>query len=222
MKTDLIEIHDILFEKFGPQHWWPAETPFEVVVGAILTQSTAWKNVEKAIANLKKEGSLSPEGLRRIEEKKLSRLIRPAGYYNAKTRKLKEFIKHLYKNHGGDLEPMLNTPPAGLRRELLSIWGIGPETADSIILYAAEKPVFVVDAYTKRIFSRLCYVDGKIGYEGLKEFSEKNLPRDVKVYNEFHALLVRLGKDYCRKTKPLCNECPLEKRCKKTKTSKKK
>jgi len=224
MKTDLLEIHGILLERFGPQHWWPGETPFEVTVGAILTQSTSWKNVEKAIANLKKEGFLNPEGLNHINPDDLSTLIRPAGYYNAKTRKLKEFIKHLYENHDGDLGKMLAADAKDLRCELLSIWGIGPETADSIILYAAGKPQFVVDAYTKRIFSRLGYVNSETGYDSLKEFSEKNLPRNVKVYNEFHALLVRLGKNHCRKTKPLCTECPLKKRCKKkkTKTSRKK
>jgi endonuclease-3 related protein len=213
MSVDLIGIHDILLDRFGPQHWWPGETPFEVAVGAILTQSTSWKNVEKAIGNLKKAGLLTPGELHKIECNELAVHIRPAGYYNAKARKLKEFINHVYVNHRGELSGMLESNGKDLRKELLSIWGIGPETADSIVLYAAGKPEFVVDAYTRRIFSRLGYVDGGIDYDGLKEFSEKNLPRDVSVYNEFHALLVRLGKDFCRKTTPLCPQCPLEKRC---------
>lgn len=215
MNTNLLDIHDALLEKFGPQDWWPGDTPFEVVIGAILTQSTSWTNVEKAICNLKKKGLLCPYGLHRIDALELALHIKSAGYYNAKARKLKEFIKHLYANHEGDLDRMFGQDGKSLRIELLSVWGIGPETADSIVLYAAEKPEFVVDAYTKRIFSRLGYVKEDISYEGLKEFSEQNLPRKVKIYNEFHALLVRLGKEHCKKTKPLCSGCPLEKRCRK-------
>jgi endonuclease-3 related protein len=215
MKTDLLEIHDILLKRFGPQDWWPGDTPFEVVIGAILTQSTSWTNVEKAISNLKDKKLLSSEGIRKIDAQELALHIRSAGYYNAKAKKLKEFMEHIYANHGGSLELMFKSDGRTLRTELLSIWGIGPETADSIVLYAAEKPEFVVDAYTKRIFSRLGYVKEDISYEGLKEFSEQNLPRKVKIYNEFHALLVRLGKEHCKKTKPLCSGCPLEKRCRK-------
>jgi endonuclease-3 related protein len=214
MKTDLLSIHDILLERFGPQSWWPGDTPFEVVIGAILTQSTSWTNVEKAIGNLKDKKLLSPEGIHKIDAGELALHIKSAGYYNAKARKLKEFMEHLYTNHSGKLDRLFESDAKALRVELLSIWGIGPETADSIVLYAAEKPEFVVDAYTKRIFSRLGYVKEDISYEGLKEFSEKNLPRDVKIYNEFHALLVRLGKEHCKKSKPVCTECPLTKECK--------
>ncbi len=222
MKKDLLTIHDLLLERSGPQHWWPAETPFEVVVGAILTQSTSWKNVEKALSDLKKEGLLNPKTLHEIDVNILAAKIKPAGYYNAKARKLKEYMNHLYANYAGDLDDMFKSDGRRLRDELLSIWGIGPETADSIVLYAAEKPEFVVDAYTKRIFSRLGYVDESVSYEGLKEFSEQNLPRNVKIYNEFHALLVLLGKEHCRKTKPVCDGCPLEKRCLKKNIKKKK
>ena len=221
MNTDLLSIHDALLKKFGPQDWWPADTPFEVVIGAILTQSTSWTNVEKALVNLKDKKLLSPEGIHKIDAGELALHIRSAGYYNAKARKLKEFMEHLYSNHLGDLGLMFEQNGKELRIELLSIWGIGPETADSIVLYAAEKPEFVVDAYTKRIFSRMGYVKEDISYEALKEFSEKNLPRNVKVYNEFHALLVRLGKEHCKKSKPICIGCPLEKRCPKKKERKK-
>jgi len=221
MNTDLLDIHDTLLERFGPQDWWPGDTPFEVVIGAILTQSTSWTNVEKAIGNLKKKCILCPEGLHLIDTVELALHIKSAGYYNAKARKLKEFMNHLYANHAGNLDHMFESEGRTLRIELLSIWGIGPETADSIVLYAAEKPEFVVDAYTKRIFSRLGYVKEDISYEDLKGFSEKNLSRDVKVYNEFHALLVRLGKEHCKKSKPICIGCPLEKRCPKKKERKK-
>jgi endonuclease III related protein len=214
MKRGLLLIYNILFIRFGEQHWWPGDTPFEVCVGAILTQSTSWSNVEKAINNLKKEDMLSPEKLNDIETKKLAKLIRPAGYFNAKARKLKEFTNYLTKNHNNDLDRLFSQPIPKLREELLSIWGIGPETADSIILYAAEKPGFVVDAYTKRIFHRLGFTPEKIDYENLKKFSENNLPRDTQVYNEFHALIVRLGKEHCKKTKPQCGDCPIKKSCK--------
>jgi endonuclease III related protein len=221
MNNELLSIHDILLKRFGPQDWWPGDTPFEVVIGAILTQSTSWTNVEKAIDNLKKKDLLSPDGLHRIDTAELAIHIKSAGYYNAKAKKLKEFMNHLYTNHSGKLDRMFESDAKALRVELLSIWGIGPETADSIVLYAAEKPEFVVDAYTKRIFSRMGYVKEDITYEGLKEFSEQNLPRDVKIYNEFHALLVRLGKEHCKKTNPMCSGCPLEKRCLKKNKKKK-
>lgn len=220
-RKELYRTYEILLERFGGQDWWPANTPFEVVAGAILTQATSWKNVEKAIENLKKEGILTPQGLYTADEKRLAELIRPAGYYNAKARKVKEFMNHLYRHHGGDLDALFSLPAEELRKELLSIWGIGPETADSIVLYAAGKPSFVVDAYTKRVFHRLGYVKEDIGYDDLKSFSEKNVPRDAKVYNEFHALIVRLGKEHCRKTKPLCGECPLHKRCQRKTRSRK-
>jgi endonuclease-3 related protein len=213
-RKSLLQVHRKLYKKFGKQYWWPADTPFEVCVGAILTQSTSWSNVEKAINNLKKEDVLSIQKLNIIETKKLANLIKPAGYFNSKARKLKEFTNHLSENHNSDLDRLFNQPIPKLREELLSIWGIGPETADSIILYAAGKPTFVVDAYTKRLFHRLGFTPEKIEYENLKKFSENNLPRDAKVYNEFHALIVRLGKEHCKKTKPHCIECPISNNCK--------
>lgn len=217
MGTRLIIVYDKLFERFGKQYWWPAETEFEVIVGAILTQSTAWTNVEKAITNLKNARVLDPKSLAEIDSEELAGLIRPAGYYNAKAKKLKSFTEYLMEKYKGDLELMLDQPTEQLRRELLSVWGIGPETADSILLYAARKPSFVVDAYTKRIFSRMGFVKCDIDYESLKEFSEENLPTDVGTFNEFHALLVKLGKEHCR-TKPVCVNCPLYKECKKTRS----
>jgi len=207
MDKDLLDIYNLLLKHFGPQKWWPADTEFEVIVGAILTQNANWKNVEKAIGNLRGNNLLEPEGIHRVGEKRLKALIRPAGYYNSKARKLKEFTDFLFEKYK-DLDEFLALPQEQLREQLLSVWGIGPETADSIVLYAAGKPSFVVDAYTRRIFSRLGFVDEKTGYDELKEFFENNLPKDVALYQEFHALVVELAKDCCR-TKPLCGECPL-------------
>lgn len=221
MKKKLETVYNKLLNKFGEQHWWPAETPFEVCVGAILTQSTSWSNVEKAINNLKKEGLLSPHKLNKIETRKLAKLIKPAGYFNSKARKIKEFTNHLEKKHKNNLDKLFNQPVDKLREELLSIWGIGPETADSIILYSANKPTFVVDAYTKRIFHRLGFTEEDVGYDELKEFFEENLPRDTQLYNEFHALIVRLGKEHCKKTNPVCRNCPLIKECKSIKRNRK-
>jgi len=214
MMTDLLSVYTALYQRFGEQHWWPAETPFEVCVGAILTQSTSWGNVEKAIDNLKREELLTSKAMDEVCAKDLAVLIRPAGYFNSKARKLKALTTHLSASYGDDLDFLFKKPIDELREELLSVWGIGPETADSIILYAAEKPSFVVDAYTKRVFFRLGLVKEDIEYEPLKRFCEKNLPKDPVLYNEFHALIVRLGKDCCRKSKPLCKECPLSSGCK--------
>lgn len=209
---DLIKIYKKLLNHFGEQYWWPAETEFEVIIGAILTQAAAWKNVEIAIENLKAEKILNPAGIKNTSQNQLKKLIKSAGYYNAKSRKLKEFVNFLYKNYDGDLNLLLNQPKNKLRKDLLSIWGIGPETADSIVLYAAHKPSFVVDAYTKRIFSRLGVIDNGIDYESLKKFFENNLPENPGIYKEFHALIVELGKNYCR-TKPVCRGCPLGYSC---------
>ena len=213
MKKDLAQIYKKLLNHFGGQHWWPADTEFEVIVGAILTQAASWKNVESAIENLKSKKILTPAGIKGITTAELGKLIRPAGYYNVKSKKLKKFVDFLYKNYNGDLNLFLSQPIGKLRDELLSIWGIGNETADSIVLYAAHKPSFVVDAYTRRIFSRLGFVDDDVSYENLKKFFEKNLPEDVGLYKEFHALIVELGKNYCR-TKPACGECPINYGCK--------
>ncbi len=208
----LLEIYNRLFQAYGPQHWWPGDTPFEVIIGAILTQSTAWVNVEKAIANLKKAGRLDPAALRQISADELAELIRPSGYYNVKSLKLKAFIDRL-KDYGDSLEAMFCSSVPELRQELLSIYGVGPETADSIILYAARKPVFVIDAYTHRIVSRLGLHPDYGNYSVLQAYFMENLPKDESLYNEYHALLVRHGKEICRKSNPRCEACPLSDMC---------
>ena len=208
----LVEIYDRLFNSFGTQNWWPGETPFEVIIGAILTQNTSWQNVEVAIKNLKDEGILNPDGINNSKDKLLEKCIRPTGYFRIKTKRLKSFINFLFERFDGDLDKLFSTPLAGLRSILLDIYGIGPETADSIILYAGEKPTFVVDAYTKRIFSRIGVLNDGLGYDTVKEFFESNLRKDVGLYNEYHALIVMLGKNYCR-PKPLCENCPLNNLC---------
>ncbi len=198
-----------LFAGFGPQGWWPARTRFEVIVGAILTQNTSWANVEKAIRALKAERRLTPERMRGLDTRALSRLIRPAGYFNVKARRLKSFLRHLFKRHGGSLTRFLNQDPVALREELLGICGIGPETADSILLYAARAPEFVVDAYTRRILARHGLVDDQVTYDELKALFMENLKPDAGLYNEYHALIVKAGKDFCKTKEPRCNACPL-------------
>ncbi|OGI15013.1 endonuclease [Candidatus Micrarchaeota archaeon RBG_16_49_10] len=207
----LLGIYNDLYQHFGSQHWWPAQTPFEVIVGAILTQQTSWNNVEKAIVNLKREKILDPKKLREIESEKLETLIKPSGYYRQKTKKLKNFMGFLFERHGGKLEELFGQSIEQIRMELLSVKGIGKETADSIILYAANKPTFVIDAYTVRAFNRIGVTKEK-DYESLKKFFEDNLPKDVNLFNEYHALIVALGKNYCR-TNPICGKCPLRERC---------
>lgn len=209
---NLIELYQKLSGHFGEQGWWPADTEFEVIVGAILTQSSSWTNVEKAIKNLKSENLLTSRALLIVDDVKLREAVKPVGYYNQKTKKLKTFVGFLYDKYDGNLGGFLDQPQDKLRNELLSIWGIGPETADSIILYAANKPSFVVDAYTKRIFCRLGAVGEDVTYHDLKKFFELNLPADLQLYKEFHALIVELGKNYCKR-KPLCCICPIGDAC---------
>ena len=204
----LLDIYERLYAAYGPQHWWPGETPFEVSVGAILTQSAAWSNVEKAIANLKVANALSPEGLCRLDEGELAQLIYPSGYFNAKARKLKAFVALLFERFGGQLEKLLATPLADLRPLLLATHGIGPETADSILLYAAGCPVFVVDAYTRRLFFRLGLAPERDSYEAWRRLFMDVLPPDVPLFNEYHALVVCHGKKLCRR-RPLCAACSL-------------
>ena len=206
------DIHQRLYAAYGPQHWWPAGSPFEVVVGAILTQSAAWANVEKAIENLKAAGILSPEGLLKVGLDELARLVYPAGYYNAKARKLKAFLEMLFDSHGGDLDALFDLPLPELRQELLASHGIGPETADSIILYAAEKPSFVIDAYTRRVFSRLGLEPAGDSYACWQTMFSEGLPPDVQLFNEYHALIDRHAKTVCRKV-PLCGQCCLREIC---------
>ncbi len=207
--TTLEKIYRRLLETFGPQHWWPAQTKFEVIVGAILTQNTNWGNVEKALENLKKQKVLFPWRLYDIPTEKLAQLIRPAGYFNVKAKRLKNFMEFFFKEYGGNLKKMQSESLEVLRSKLLSVNGIGPETADSILLYALDKPVFVVDAYTKRILLRHNLAHPDADYHEIQEYFMRHFPMDVKQFNEFHALIVRLGKDYCR-TKPRCEQCPLK------------
>jgi endonuclease III related protein len=213
-KTDragqLSEIYKLLYKRFGPQYWWPGRTRLEIIIGAILTQNTAWKNVEKAIANLRKEKILNVKGLSSVSREKLARLIRPSGYYNIKTGRIKNFLDFLNGKYNGSINRLFLTETEKLREELLGINGIGRETADSILLYAGEKPVFVVDAYTKRILSRHEIVDENASYEEIQKLFRDNLPSDVRLFNEYHALIVELGKNICVSRKPLCNVCPIE------------
>jgi len=205
----LEDVFERLLARYGPQGWWPGDgRPFVVVVGAILTQAAAWKNVEKALGSLERAGALTPEGLLRLPEAELARLVYPAGYYNAKARKLKAFAEMLYGRCGGHLEGLFSLPLAELRRVLLDTHGIGPETAEDIILYAAGRPVFVVDAYTRRILSRLGLRPAGDSYEAWQSRFMDRLPHEVPLFKEYHALLVRHGKEACRR-EPLCAGCCL-------------
>ena len=211
MKTTrelLLEIYHLLLDFFGPQHWWPGETPFEVAVGAILTQNTSWTNVAKAIANLKAAGGLDPVKLDEMDTEQLELLIRPAGHFRVKAKRLKNFINWLCDNYAGDLKNLESINTSRLRQELLSISGIGPETADSILLYALNRPVFVVDTYTARVMVRHGLIGPDLDYQQLQDLFMSNLEPDAALFNEFHALLVMTGKDYC-KPDPKCQPCPL-------------
>ena len=204
-----IEAYTRLFEHFGAQGWWPGETPIEIVVGAVLTQNTNWENVRKAIVNLKDAGVLDLYSLLELPPEILAEHVRPSGYYNIKTRRLKNLLCMIRDNYGGNLDGLLADQTATARENLLSVQGIGPETADSILLYAGGHPVFVIDAYTHRIFSRHGLVAEESDYDSIQEVFESRLPRDPALYNEFHALIVMTGKHFCKKTTPLCDRCPL-------------
>jgi len=203
-------IYERMLVQLGPQHWWPAETPFEVMVGAILTQNTSWKNVERAIDNLKGVGLMSLEALSTLPTGLLAEYIRPAGYYNIKAGRLHNLLTFINEHHGGDLQAFLDQPLPHLREQLLSIKGVGRETADSILLYAANLPIFVVDTYTHRILVRHQVIDEEFGYEAIQELFMDNLACDTRLYNEYHALLVRVGNVYCKKNNPNCAACPLQ------------
>lgn len=205
----LHEIFDRLLAAFGPQHWWPGETPFEVCVGAILTQNTNWANVSRAIKNLKEAGLLNPEALFSIPRHVLAEIIRPAGYYNVKSERILTFVAFLMQEFSGDLDAAFSLGLWDLRSRLLSLKGIGPETADSILLYAGGYPIFVVDAYTARILERHGLVGDDVSYDSIQSLFMDNLPSDPALFNEFHALLVALGKGHCRKGRPRCETCPL-------------
>jgi len=207
----LSDIYHRLMRCYGPQHWWPADEPFEVIVGAILTQSAAWSNVEKAINNLKKADALSAKALRQLGLPEIAELIYPCGYYNVKALKLKSFADW-FESYGDSLYKLFDSDIGNLRQQLLSIYGIGEETADSIILYAAGKPIFVIDAYTRRIVDRVGLPPDGRSYSSYQNLFLKNLPADVQLFNEYHALLVRLSKNVCRK-RPLCQQCCLNDIC---------
>jgi len=205
----LIKIYKRLYHTFGPQHWWPGDSPFEVAIGAILTQNTNWANVEKAIGNLKKRATLNAKSIQEMEVERLASLIRPAGYFNIKSKRLKAFVHFLVNDYHASMDRMRKEEMGILRTKLLNIHGIGPETADSILLYGLDKPVFVIDAYTKRALSRHSIVKHDDSYKSIQDLFHSELKRDTVLFNEYHALFVRLGKIYCRK-KPMCKGCPLE------------
>lgn len=206
----LVQIYNTLFKSFGPQHWWPGDTPFEIAVGAILTQNTNWGNVEKAINNLKESGTLDAHILHKMPHAKLASLIKSAGYFNIKAKRLKHFLAFLTNNYKGVIENMKDEDLYELRRRLLEVNGIGPETADSILLYSLDKPTFVIDAYTKRVLIRHNIIPESATYHEMQELFHNNLPADAAIYNEYHALFVMTGKHFC-KPKPKCQGCPLEK-----------
>lgn len=209
IKKQLQRIYEKLYCHFGAQHWWPARSRLEVIIGTVLTQNTAWSNVEKAIENLRKDKMLSLKRLCACNTTRLARYIRPAGYFNVKAKRLKNVLEFIRCHYKGNVGNARSVKTAILRQQLLHVNGIGPETADSILLYALEKPRFVIDTYTKRIFARLHLSAPDVSYEHMQELFMKHLSNDTQLFNEYHALLVRLGKDYCKKTNPTCNECPL-------------
>jgi len=209
MPSPLTEVYRRLFDAFGPQHWWPGKTLFEVIVGAVLTQNTSWQNVRRAIDNLRDADLLEPNALNAVPVEELEDLIRPAGYFRVKAKRLRSLLTLLVDRYGGSLDAMFGAGLYELRRQLLEVNGIGPETADSILLYAGRLPTFVVDAYTHRVFARHGWIDFDADYHQLQDYVQSALPQEVPLYNEFHALIVRLGKDYCHKTNPKCDECPL-------------
>jgi len=209
MSTKLMEAYERMLAKFGPQHWWPGDSPFEIMVGAVLVQNTSWRNVEHAINNLRDAGVMEPRALYNVPPEELAELIRPAGYYQLKTKRLRNLLRFLVEEHDGSLESMFSVGLASLREQLLAINGVGPETADAILLYAGGLPTFVVDTYTLRVLARHGWLDYDASYDDIKDYFESTLPEGAELYNEYHALLVRVGKDYCKRTDPKCEACPL-------------
>jgi endonuclease-3 related protein len=208
MGASLIDVYERLLAAFGPQHWWPGETPFEVIVGAVLVQNTAWKNVERAIANLREEGLLDPRRLYDVQVPELEELIRPAGYFRIKAARLRNVLRMVVEDFDGSIDAMFSLPVDTLRERLLGVKGVGPETADSILLYAGAMPSFVVDTYTQRMLARHGWIGYDADYHQIKEHFESELPADAPLFNEYHALIVELGKRHCKKT-PNCEACPL-------------
>jgi len=209
MKALLMDIYNRLFKTYGPRHWWPGETPFEVMVGAILTQNTSWRNVEKAIQKLKNKGVLNAEGIHQLRKSQLAPLIRSSGYYRIKAERLKAFVDFLFENYDGNINRMGKERLKTLRAKLLKVNGIGPETADSILLYGLKKPIFVVDAYTKRILLRHGMISESASYGEIQRLFMNHLPHNKRLFNEYHALLVHLGKTLCKKV-PRCDICPIK------------
>jgi endonuclease III related protein len=212
MRNQLLRIYDHLFKFFGPRHWWPAKTPFEVMVGAVLTQAVAWRNVQKAIVNLENAGLMEPLAIYWAETYYLEELVKPTRYYRVKTKKLQALVKFVVEEYRGDLEFMFHEDLTVLRNKFLDVYGLGPETVDSILLYAGQMPVFVVDQYTRRIFSRLGLVEERITYAKLQALFTAHLPQEVELYNEFHALIDGLGNRLCHNN-PICIKCPLAELC---------
>ena len=209
MRLNLPQLVEILSQHFGPQHWWPSDSPFETMLGAILTQNTSWGNVEKALSNIKDANLLDSSKLFQCPESTLEELIRPAGYFRQKTKKIKIFLEWFLVQKGGNLDALRQQETKSLREELLSLWGIGPETADAILCYALDHPVFVNDAYTVRLLSRHSLVEKSAKYEEIRKFAQKALPGELAYLKEAHALFVKAGKTYCHKQKPDCRSCPL-------------
>jgi endonuclease-3 related protein len=204
------EVYQKLYDHFGPQGWWPGETAFEIIVGAVLTQNTNWGNVAKAINNLKEEGVLSYEAFRQLSVDEIAALIRPSGYYNLKAQRLRNLLSMIAEHYFDDLQLFLDDSHQGARDNLLSVKGVGPETADSILLYACGHPAFVIDMYTHRVFSRHQLVDEETDYESMQSLFTSKLPEDLQLFNEYHALIVKVASTYCKKKDPLCEQCPLQ------------
>ncbi|MQF48648.1 hypothetical protein FIM08_01925 [SAR202 cluster bacterium AC-647-N09_OGT_505m] len=209
LRKRLLDIYGRLYSRYGPQYWWPGDGAFEVIIGAILTQAASWDNVDKALANLKAKWLLEPVALRAVDQDELANVIRTSIYFNAKAQKVKAFVQHLGEHYNDDLRALLGKDTHNLRQELLSIYGIGNETADDIVLYAAHKPIFVIDAYTRRILGRLSINPTRDTYDSYQAIFMENLSHDVSLFNEYHALLDRHGSETCRKVKPTCAECCL-------------
>jgi endonuclease-3 related protein len=209
MASNLLEAYERMLAAFGPQQWWPGDSPFEIMVGAVLVQNTAWRNVERAIENLREANVMEPHALYALPQTQLAELIRPAGYYQVKAKRLRNLLKFVVDEFNGSLDEMFRTNLTSLREQLLAIHGIGPETADAILLYAGGLPTFVVDTYTHRILARHGWIEYEAGYHDIKDHFESTLPADRAIYNEYHALLVRVGKDYCKRNDPKCEACPL-------------
>ena len=210
MQNSFLEVYSLLYDHFGPQHWWPGETPFEVVVGAVLTQNTNWSNVQKAISRLKSENLLSYESLKELRAEEIAPHIKSSGYYNLKATRLRNLLNMIEDKYDGDFDLLLGDSLECGRENLLGVKGIGQETADSILLYACKQPIFVVDAYTHRVFSRHNLVDEESDYDSIQSLFTDNIPENVELFNEYHALIVRVAARYCKKSNPRCAECPLE------------